>query len=106
MGPQGIPQDYLQGKKRVLEAHHQWHQQQQVTLQSHCWHKLASNLKSPPLKVNGTTIEDMMEKAEVLWTEILERFSADDDLDHNPLQNWDGTGHLNWCQSASLEEVE
>src|SRR5438045_3533274 len=25
---------------------------------------------------------------------------------NNPLQNWDGTGHLNWCQSASLEEVE
>ena len=49
----------------------------QVYLQ---WHKLASNLKSPPLKVNGNMVEDTLEKAEALRTEVLERFSADDDL--------------------------
>src|SRR6201996_9280218 len=47
-----------------------------------------------------------MEKAEVLRTEILERFSAADDLDSDPLTNWNGTGHLRWGQTVSLEEVE
>ena len=37
-----------------------------------------------------------MEKAEALQTEILKRFSAADDLDLDPLANWDGTGHLAW----------
>ena len=35
-----------------------------------------------------------MEKAEALRTEILERFSVADDLDLDPLANWDGTSHL------------
>ena len=70
------------------------------------WHKLAPNLKSPPLEVNGTTVEDTMEKAEVLRTEILERFSAQDDLGCDPLEDWDGTGNLTWDQTVSLEEVE
>jgi hypothetical protein len=51
-------------------------------------------------------VEDTMEKAEVLRTEILERFSAADDLDLDPLANWDRTGHLVWEQIVSLEEVE
>jgi ribonuclease HI len=70
------------------------------------WHKLSSPLKSPPLTVNGTVVEDTMEKAEVLRTEILERFSATDDLDSDPLTDWNGTGHLGWGQTVSLEEVE
>jgi hypothetical protein len=51
-------------------------------------------------------VEDTIEKAEALRTEILERFSAVDDLDLDPLANWDGTGHLVWEQTVSLEEVE
>jgi hypothetical protein len=51
-------------------------------------------------------VEDTMEKAEVLRTEILERFSVADDLDLDLLANWDGTGHLVWEQTVSLEEVE
>ena len=47
-------------------------------------------------RLAGTVVEDTMEKAEALRTEILERFSADDDLDLDPLDNWDGTGHLVW----------
>ena len=39
-------------------------------------------------------VEDTMEKAEALRIEILDRFSADDDLDLDPLANWDGTSHL------------
>jgi hypothetical protein len=30
-------------------------------------------------------VEDTMAKAEVLWIEILERFSAKDDLENDPL---------------------
>ena len=70
------------------------------------WHKLSSNLKSPPLEVNGTMVEDTREKAEVLRSAILERFSAEDDLDYDPLQVWVGPGNLNWDQTVSLEEVE
>ena len=51
------------------------------------WHKLAPNLKAPPLEVNGIIIEDTIAKAEALRTEILCRFNADDDLDRDPLDN-------------------
>jgi ribonuclease HI len=70
------------------------------------WHKLAPNLKAPPLEVNGTMVEDTMEKAEILRSEILDRFSAEDDLESDPLQNWAGTSNLHWEQAVSLEEVE
>jgi ribonuclease HI len=70
------------------------------------WHKLASNLKAPPLEVNGVMVEDTLEKAEALRSEVLDRFNAEDDLDHDPLQDWDGPGNLNWEQTVSLEEVE
>jgi hypothetical protein len=49
------------------------------------WHKLTSAFKSPPLKVNGTIVENTIEKAKVLRIEILERFSAANDLDLDPL---------------------
>ena len=44
------------------------------------WHKQAPKLKAPPLKVNSRTVKDTIEKAEVLREEILDRFSADDNL--------------------------
>ena len=70
------------------------------------WHKLASNLKAPLLVVNGVRIEDTMEKAEALRSEVLGRFDAKDDLEQDPLADWDGTGNLQWNQTVSLEEVE
>ena len=70
------------------------------------WHKLAPNLKAPPLEVNGRVIEDTMEKAETLRAEVLDRFNANDDLDDDPLQGWEGSGHLNWDPNVSMEEVE
>ena len=70
------------------------------------WHKLASNLKAPPLVVNGVTIEDAMGKAEALREEVLGRFNTEDDLDYDPLQDWEGSGHLVWEQTVSIEEVE
>jgi ribonuclease HI len=70
------------------------------------WHKLSPRLKAPPLKVNGTTIEDTLGKAEALRAEVLDRFSANDDLPYDPLTDWDGSGRLDWQQTVSIEEVE
>jgi hypothetical protein len=47
-----------------------------------------------------------MAKAEALRTAVLDRFSARDDLEEDPLYNWNGSGHLPWDQGVSLEEVE
>jgi hypothetical protein len=44
------------------------------------WHKQAPKLKAPPLKVNSRIVKDTIEKAKVLREEILNRFSADDDI--------------------------
>jgi hypothetical protein len=44
------------------------------------WHKQAPKLKAPPLEVSGRIVKDTIEKAKVLREEILDRFSADDDL--------------------------
>jgi ribonuclease HI len=70
------------------------------------WHKQASSLKAPPLTVNGRIVEDTMEKAEVLREEILDRFSADDDLAEFQLEDFRGATYLPWEQTVSLEEVE
>lgn len=70
------------------------------------WHKLGPSLKAPPLIVDDVAIEDTLEKAETLRAAILGRFSAEDDLDHDPLDNWAGSGHLQWDTSISVEEVE
>ncbi|RAL61224.1 hypothetical protein DID88_010303 [Monilinia fructigena] len=70
------------------------------------WHKLGTNLKAPPLVVNGNTVEGTMEKAETLWSEVLDRFSASDDLAQDPLEPWDGAGTLPWSDTISMEEVE
>ena len=70
------------------------------------WHRLTTSLKAPPLVVNGTVIEDTRDKANALKAEVLGRFSAADDLDYDPLDEWNGTGHLPWANSVSAEEVE
>ena len=41
---------------------------------------------------------------EALRTEVLGRFTADSDLDVDPLLEWDGKGDLPWDQTVSLEE--
>ncbi|RAL60503.1 hypothetical protein DID88_000278 [Monilinia fructigena] len=68
------------------------------------WHKLGTNLKAPPLVVNGNTVEGTMEKAETLWSEVLDRFSASDDLAQDPLEPWDGAGTLP-CTSPGTDRV-
>jgi ribonuclease HI len=70
------------------------------------WHRQAPSLKAPPLAVNGRLVEDTMEKAEVLREEILDRFSADDDIADFRLDAFKGVTYLPWEQTVSLEEVE
>jgi hypothetical protein len=53
------------------------------------WHRLASDLKAPPLKVGDSTVKDTLKKAEVLREKILGRFSAEDDLEEDPLDSFD-----------------
>jgi hypothetical protein len=48
------------------------------------WHKLVLENQDTPLIVNGTTISDPLEKAEALREEVLNRYTAEDDLDHYP----------------------
>jgi len=49
------------------------------------WHKLTLAFKSPPLKVNSIIVKNIIEKAEVLRIEILERFLVANNLDLDPL---------------------
>jgi hypothetical protein len=58
------------------------------------WHKQAPKLKAPPLKVNSRIVEDTIEKAKVLREEILDRFSADDDLAGYRLEDFQGVTYL------------
>ena len=44
------------------------------------WHKQAPKLKAPPLKVGDRTIEDTIQKAELLRSKVLGRFTTEDDL--------------------------
>ncbi|KNG52885.1 hypothetical protein TW65_09289 [Stemphylium lycopersici] len=50
------------------------------------WHKLTPENQDTPLVVNNTTILDPLEKAEALREEILNRYTAEDDLRHCPDQ--------------------
>jgi hypothetical protein len=52
------------------------------------WHKLGPSLKSPPLIIDGQSIENVGEKAKALQKKILERYNANNDLEKDPLANW------------------
>ncbi|RAL60100.1 hypothetical protein DID88_000725 [Monilinia fructigena] len=72
------------------------------------WHKLTpeSNAKSPSLIIGEREICDTREKAEALFTAVLDRFKADDDLPNDPLRNQVHKGTLPWKRTISAEEVE
>jgi hypothetical protein len=50
------------------------------------WHKLTLENQDTPLTVNGITILDPLEKAETLRVEVLNQYTADDDLSYHPDQ--------------------
>jgi hypothetical protein len=68
------------------------------------WHKLTPENQDTPLIVNGTTISDPLEKAEALREEVLNRYTAEDDLSHYPSQ--ETATPLPWNTHISLEEAE
>jgi hypothetical protein len=68
------------------------------------WHKLTPENQDTPLIVNGTTISDPLEKAEALREEVLNRYTAEDDLSHYPGQ--ETATPLPWNTHISLEEAE
>lgn len=72
------------------------------------WHKLTpeSNAKSPSLIIGEQVICDTKEKADALFTAVLDRFRADDDLPNDPLLNQAHKGILPWKRTISAEEVE
>jgi ribonuclease HI len=68
------------------------------------WHKLTPENQDTPLIVNDITISDPLEKAEALREEILNRYTAEDDLGHYP--GHEATATLPWSTHISLEEAE
>jgi len=73
------------------------------------WHKLGPRLKSPPLVIEGVQIEGTKEKAQSLAQNIIQRFSSADDLEEDPLQDWEEAElnpDLDCVGEASMEEVE
>lgn len=71
------------------------------------WHKLGPRFKAPPLTVGNETSYTTEEKAEALRDAVLNRFSADDDLSEDPLENGtESPNPLPWSLEISIEEVE
>lgn len=71
------------------------------------WHKRGTQLPSPPLVVDGASINTPREKAETLQREVLGRFSEVDDLDTDPLAEWDPQeATISWQTEISPEEAE
>ncbi|RAQ98553.1 putative RNA-directed DNA polymerase from transposon X-element [Stemphylium lycopersici] len=68
------------------------------------WHKLTLENQDTPLIVNNRTISDPLEKAEALREEVLNRYTAEDDLGHYPDQ--ENADTLPWSTHISLEETE
>ncbi|KAL8391941.1 hypothetical protein RB595_002230 [Gaeumannomyces hyphopodioides] len=70
------------------------------------WHKLAPAIRLPPLNIDGEVIVAPADKAEALGRKILRRFTAEDDLQEDPLLqgNPQGTAQLPWDPHVPLEE--
>jgi ribonuclease HI len=68
------------------------------------WHKLTPENQDTPLIVNDIIISDPLEKAEALREEVLNRYTAEDDLGH--YLNQEDTANLPWSTHISLEEAE
>jgi ribonuclease HI len=74
------------------------------------WHKQTARLQAPPIVIGNRVIEDTAEKARALTDGLVQRFSAEDDLDYDPLASWEEVdGHpglKGTAGPASEEEVE
>ena len=71
------------------------------------WHHGKTQFKSPPIKKDGRLIENTLEKAEVMKSDLLQRYTKDDDLQENPLEGWSRTeAELPWDVTATVEELQ
>jgi hypothetical protein len=68
------------------------------------WHKLTPDHQETHLIVNIKTISDPLEKAESLREEVLNRYTAEDDLNCQPERKT--AAPLPWSTHISLEEAE
>ncbi|TLD03543.1 uncharacterized protein PgNI_11520 [Pyricularia grisea] len=71
------------------------------------WLEAGPRLRSPPLVINGEQISEPLAKAETLQREVLGRFSAEDNLQGNPLEAWSADeAKIPWDTQVSAEEAE
>ncbi|KAL8295706.1 hypothetical protein RB600_001261 [Gaeumannomyces tritici] len=70
------------------------------------WHKLTPAIRLPPLNIDGEVIVAPKDKAEALGRKILRRFTAEDDLQEDPLHQGapQGITQLPWDPHVPLEE--
>jgi hypothetical protein len=66
------------------------------------WHKLTSDNQDTPLIVNNITISDHLEKAGALRGEVLNRYTAEDDLRHNNPPFRQGSYSLSFTRERDL----
>jgi len=71
------------------------------------WHKKGPRLRAPPLVHEGETISDPMEKAKCLQKAVLGRFSEENDLEIDPLEEWNQEeAKITWDTEVTLEEAQ
>lgn len=71
------------------------------------WLGAGPRLRSPPLVINGEQVSEPLAKAEALQREVLGRFSAEDDLQGDPLEAWSpDEAKIPWDTQVSAEEAE
>jgi hypothetical protein len=58
------------------------------------------------LIIGDQIIKDTKEKAKLLQQKVLERFNIADNLEYNPLNDWDRTSKLPWDTALNIEETE
>ncbi|KAF7880282.1 hypothetical protein EAF00_012029 [Botryotinia globosa] len=72
------------------------------------WYKLTPEaaLKAPPLVIDGREIIETEQKAEALFTAVLYRFKASDDLETDPILERLFRSTLPWKRTTTAEKVE
>ncbi|KAI7910694.1 reverse transcriptase [Pyricularia oryzae] len=71
------------------------------------WLGTGPRLRSPPLVINGEQINEPLAKAEILQREVFGRFSAEDNLQGNPLEAWSPDEvKILWNTQVNAEKAE
>ncbi|KAI7909091.1 reverse transcriptase [Pyricularia oryzae] len=71
------------------------------------WLGAGPRLRSPPLVINGEQISEPLAKAETLQREVFGRFSAEDNLQGDPLEAWSADEvKIPWDTQVNAEKAE